>query len=434
MWLGERKPETLRQAAVLADDYVLARKGEGRTPPHKFPVPTQTGGGARPMDDRNSSPLRRYERPGQNAYGGRPQTNAKGERKCFQCNRYGHLMYDCPFKPSSTTSATSKALFGSVCHDMAWDKSSQKHQCWGSVNEKPARMLVDTGCDMTMVSVKWVDPEEVDRQNTVPVLCVHGDTMRYLTASIALRVGKKKQIATVAVAPDLPVPVLLGRDVWSLETNPEKKSELMVVTRSQKQRETERSHVSPNLEETSTPTGQEEDPASDQTPVDEQRREADLWEQLPYESMGQEPDEPVEQEQATDELVEQPEQTTGKELTDVLQATPKELEKWQLEDPSLQKIQELADHSEGAGDQRVYFYRKGGLVYRRWQPAGARMRDVRQCKQVVLPRQCQALVLRLAHDVPMAGHLGVTKTKDRVLQRYYWPGVFKDVASYCRTC
>lgn len=42
--------------------------------------------------------------------------------------------------------------------------------------------------------------------------------------------------------------------------------------------------------------------------------------------------------------------------------------------------------------------------------------------------------MRLAHDVPTAGHLGVTKTKDRVLQRYYWPGIFKDIADYCRTC
>jgi len=31
-------------------------------------------------------------------------------------------------------------------------------------------------------------------------------------------------------------------------------------------------------------------------------------------------------------------------------------------------------------------------------------------------------------------HLGVTKTKDRILQRYYWPGVFQDVANYCRSC
>ena len=163
-------------------------------------------------------------------------------------------MYDCPFKPSPATSASSKALVGGVCHDMAWDESNQKHQCWGSVNKKPARMLVDTGCDMTMVSAKWVDPEEVNRQNTIPVLCVHGDTMRYPTASIALKVGKKTQTATMAIAPNLPVPVLLGRDVCSLKPNPEKKSGFMVITRSQQQRENERSRLSTiNPEETSTP-------------------------------------------------------------------------------------------------------------------------------------------------------------------------------------
>ena len=47
---------------------------------------------------------------------------------------------------------------------------------------------------------------------------------------------------------------------------------------------------------------------------------------------------------------------------------------------------------------------------------------------LVLPVPCRSLVLRMAHDVPMAGHLGVTKTKD------YWPGVFKDIADYCRSC
>lgn len=53
---------------------------------------------------------------------------------------------------------------------------------------------------------------------------------------------------------------------------------------------------------------------------------------------------------------------------------------------------------------------------------------------MVLPQKCRPIVMRLAHDVPTAGHLGVTKTKDRVLQRYYWPGIFKDIADYCRTC
>ena len=26
------------------------------------------------------------------------------------------------------------------------------------------------------------------------------------------------------------------------------------------------------------------------------------------------------------------------------------------------------------------------------------------------------------------------KTKDRILRRYYWPGIFRDIADYCRTC
>ena len=56
------------------------------------------------------------------------------------------------------------------------------------------------------------------------------------------------------------------------------------------------------------------------------------------------------------------------------------------------------------------------------------------CEQLVLPECCRQTVLLLAHDIPMAGHLGVTKTMKRVLQRYFWPGVFKDVSDYCKTC
>ena len=33
-----------------------------------------------------------------------------------------------------------------------------------------------------------------------------------------------------------------------------------------------------------------------------------------------------------------------------------------------------------------------------------------------------------------AGHMGVNKTRSRVLYCYYWPGVFQDIARYCKTC
>ena len=55
-------------------------------------------------------------------------------------------------------------------------------------------------------------------------------------------------------------------------------------------------------------------------------------------------------------------------------------------------------------------------------------------EQIVLPKICRKDVLRLAHTIPMAGHLGKKKTTQRVLRRFYWPTVFSDVADYCRSC
>ncbi len=43
-------------------------------------------------------------------------------------------------------------------------------------------------------------------------------------------------------------------------------------------------------------------------------------------------------------------------------------------------------------------------------------------------------ILCLAHDHQLAGHLGVTKTYNRILSHFFWPGLKKYVAHYCRTC
>ena len=120
---------------------------------------------------------------------------------------------------------------------------------------------------------------------------------------------------------------------------------------------------------------------------------------------------------------------------DVLDADPGVMRQWQQLDLSLAKARELAEGSQAEeSGGRVHFFYQDGLLYRWWWPEDSNAGDVWSCEQLVLPRKCRSIVLRLAHDVPMAGHLGVTKTKDRVLQWYYWPGVFKDIADYCRTC
>ncbi|XP_062594943.1 uncharacterized protein LOC134256302, partial [Saccostrea cucullata] len=42
--------------------------------------------------------------------------------------------------------------------------------------------------------------------------------------------------------------------------------------------------------------------------------------------------------------------------------------------------------------------------------------------------------MKLAHDQPIAGHLGTEKTKQRILASFYWPGLFQDVSDYCAEC
>ena len=55
-------------------------------------------------------------------------------------------------------------------------------------------------------------------------------------------------------------------------------------------------------------------------------------------------------------------------------------------------------------------------------------------EQLILPLQCRKTTLQLAHDIPLAGHMGKEKTARRVLQRFYWPTLYRDVAEYCRSC
>lgn len=54
--------------------------------------------------------------------------------------------------------------------------------------------------------------------------------------------------------------------------------------------------------------------------------------------------------------------------------------------------------------------------------------------KLVVPPSARHEVLKENHDNPLAAHFGTYKTTKRILQRYYWPGVSKDVARYVKSC
>ena len=42
--------------------------------------------------------------------------------------------------------------------------------------------------------------------------------------------------------------------------------------------------------------------------------------------------------------------------------------------------------------------------------------------------------MELAHQIPLAGHMGRDKTAARLLYRFYWPTLYNDVKAYCQQC
>ena len=184
------------------------RTGEGRTAPKREDPRTET----------------------------RTRVNTAGDKQYFYCRQWGHLKYDCPKQKISQTKADPKPAFNGTASMRP--EGSEKYLKWGKVEGVSTQMLVDSGCSHTMVSANSIDPDRVNNRDTVPVLCIHGDTVEYPTAVVNLSMGGYTGRASVAVAPSLPVPVLLGRDLYDINSGwktPE--AGYLVETRSQKKRQ-----------------------------------------------------------------------------------------------------------------------------------------------------------------------------------------------------
>ena len=75
-----------------------------------------------------------------------------------------------------------------------------------------------------------------------------------------------------------------------------------------------------------------------------------------------------------------------------------------------------------------------GRLYRHLPDLTGRQDTEATTWKLCVPRPLRPTVLAENHDAPTAGHLGVTKTAARLAQRYYWPGMFREVAKYVRQC
>ena len=70
-----------------------------------------------------------------------------------------------------------------------------------------------------------------------------------------------------------------------------------------------------------------------------------------------------------------------------------------------------------------------GILYRQLQRTGEPDRVV-----LFAPPTMRELILQEAHGAALSGHGGTLKTKERILQSYFWPGMDQDIQTHLKTC
>ncbi|KAJ8910889.1 hypothetical protein NQ315_014217 [Exocentrus adspersus] len=75
--------------------------------------------------------------------------------------------------------------------------------------------------------------------------------------------------------------------------------------------------------------------------------------------------------------------------------------------------------------------KRNDQLYRHfWDSSDLTEPDLSDPWKLCVPTPLRRTVLQENHDAPSAGHMGIAKTIARIAQRYYWPGMFRDVAKY----
>ena len=114
--------------------------------------------------------------------------------------------------------------------------------------------------------------------------------------------------------------------------------------------------------------------------------------------------------------------------------SPEQIRQYQLSDETLNDVRdkgttgEIINCKDGS---TVQYYVKQGLYYRLYTCAGD---DPQIFRQVIVPQKLRLCVLQTAHDGIMSGHFGIRKTTDKILSKFYWPGLRSDVRNYCKSC
>lgn len=384
LYLNEQKVTTLSAAAVLSDEFALTHKTVfSMLHKDKSDLPVSV---VRDTIVQNTARPSREKRP------------------CFYCHKVGHVIADClSLKKKQKDLNLKSAAFAKTVHptqiDLTYEPFMQKGFVSFSGNPEdqvPVQVLLDTGAAQSFICGSVLPFSEQSYLGTS--ILVQGIGMEILKVPLH-RIHLKTALVTgfvnVGVRVALPVQgaaLILGNDLAG-------------------------GRVFPVLEVLDKPSLPVLDdlakkfpgvfPACVLTRAQAQKMGSEYMLDDTFLCVEGEPERVIEQ---GDEKLE------IEKVSDVLTSTVTRdnLIKAQKEDSSLTKCFDSVIKAKGSAS----FFIEHGMLMRKWKPRLVADAECSTVWQVVVPRGYRTQILSLAHDHVLYGHLGVTKTYNRILRHF----------------
>ncbi|XP_035983424.1 uncharacterized protein LOC105922137 [Fundulus heteroclitus] len=397
VWIREHDPGSAMKAAELADVFVAARKkGQAwshnawRTSRDIRRIPQQHH-----LESANTNASKTPQLQGQSTT--RPTRVTSKRIVCYLCGLEGHTKPMCP-RNSAKLVQMCFAPRSKIDPELQEDKTIKMSQI--EVNGVLLNALLDSGSSRSLIHTDFAPPSSICKNDTMSICCVHGDEKRYPTADIYIKVGDQIYLLQMGVVSSLPYAAVLGRDLpvlFDLLKSDHVQESHVAVTRAQAKRTDPRSEILSAL-----PFFNEELETTEGKPRKTRRQKRREKFQFA----------PVDTELATPPC--------GFEL-------PNDIAELQQSDqslaPFLKKARLKEPGVEPALDGEEYIL-QNNILYRQ---QGSEL-------QLVVPLPVRNAILTLGHSIPWAGHLGKHKTLARIQCQFYWPGLSKDVAQFCKSC
>ncbi|XP_072178202.1 uncharacterized protein [Diadema setosum] len=453
VWLRDHEPDTLGDMARLADQYVISRKGAGKPQghwgkagPNHSPKPGWNSGSGGGKGESKPNPQ-------QNKKQNEDRGNYRAKVRCYTCDKFGHIAVNCPNAHKSEVQAEKKGNDKSKEHGPTYFCRPEPHPKLkpyisdARLGDRHVRLLRDSGCTHSLARSDVVDPTFIIPGETVkmrglfskkevPIARVHLISEPY---------GIKKWIH-VGLVDEIEVDVLLGNEVLD-ENDPDldipdyvsRKEAGLVVTRNQarekelKEEQTRAEVIRSKVQVRDLFGENEQGEAADSGNDDDEREEGahevndvnDVHDDDTTVGTGES--------DTTSDKAANGEQPQGEKILPThLDIGRKELIQAQQDDPSLKSVWEKVEKKEG-NEGRCHFYVENGVLMREWS-GNSKSESSEVYTQIVVPKGYRTRLLEVAHDNLTAGHLGVGKTQQRLMQNFYWPGIFRDVSEFCKTC